>query len=112
MDNRLNEIRRKIRAFRTEMRVVEIEMRGHIAHDRDCGEAGTRLLEMRKDLALMIQEFTTLGGAVPLPTVDERLKENLRPVARTRIAKIPPPKLKAPKRRPAGLSDGRKMARR
>ena len=91
MDNRLNEIRKKISAFRAEMRVVEIEMRNDINHDRDCAAAGTRLLTMRKDLAVMIEEFTALGGAVPLPTVDERLKENYRPVSRGRIGKLPPP---------------------
>jgi hypothetical protein len=91
MDNRLNEIRKKIRAFRAQMRVVETEMRKHIAHDQDCTLAGTRLLAMRKGLAVMIEEFTALGGAVPLPTVDERLKENYRPVSRGRIGKLPPP---------------------
>ena len=90
MDNRLNEIRKKISAFRAEMRVAETEMRKQIAHDRDCTATGTRLLAMRKDLALMIEEFTALGGAVPLPTVDERLKENYRPVLRSRIVKLPP----------------------
>jgi hypothetical protein len=91
MDNRLNEIRKKIRAFRAQMRVVETEMRKHIAHDQDCTLAGTRLLAMRKGLAVMIEELTALGGAVPLPTVDERLKENYRPVSRGRIGKLPPP---------------------
>ena len=46
MDNRLNEIRKKISAFRGEMRAVETEMRKQIAHDRDCTAAGTRLLEV------------------------------------------------------------------
>jgi hypothetical protein len=91
MDNRLNQIRRKISAFRAQMTDVETEMRDDIAHDRDC-TAGTRLLAMRKDLVLMIEMFTQLGGAVRLPTVDERLKESFRPVARARIKKIPPPR--------------------
>jgi hypothetical protein len=97
MDNRLNEIRKKIRASRARMRAVEAEMRNDIAHDRDCTAAGTRLLAMRKGLALMIAEFTTMGGAVPLPTVDERLKKNYRPVSRARIVKLPPPKTRAQK---------------
>jgi hypothetical protein len=91
MDNRLNEIRKKIRAFRAEMRMVENEMRRQIAHDRDCTAAGTRLLAMRRGLAVMIEEFTALGGAVPLPTVDERLKENYRPVSQSPVVKPPPP---------------------
>jgi hypothetical protein len=91
MDNRLNEIRKKIKIFRTEMRVVETDMRKQITRDQDCTAAGTRLLAMRKDLVVMIDEFTALGGAVRLPTVDERLKESYRPVSRSRIAKLPPP---------------------
>src|SRR5882724_3804523 len=91
MDNRLNEIRKKIRAFRAEMLMVETEMRKQIAHDQDCTIAGTRLLAMRRGLAVMIEEFTALGGAVPLPTVDERLKENYRPVSRSRIVKLAAP---------------------
>jgi hypothetical protein len=91
MDNRLNEIRRKIKAFRAEMRVVETEMRGHITHDRDCSGASAHLLAMRKNLALMIEEFTALGGAVPLPTVDERLKGNCGHVTKAKALKLPPP---------------------
>jgi hypothetical protein len=47
---------------------------------------------MRKNLAVTIEEFTALGGAVPLPTVDERLDENYRPVSRSRIARLPRPR--------------------
>jgi hypothetical protein len=90
MDNRLNEIRKKIRTFRAAMRVVETEMRKQIAHDQDCTAAGTRLLAMRKGLAVMIEEFTALGGVVLLPTVHERLKENYRPVSKSGIMKRPP----------------------
>jgi hypothetical protein len=89
VDNRLNEIRKKIRAFRAEMSVVETEMRKQITHDQDCAAAGKRLLAMRKDLAVMIQELTALGGAVPLPKVDERLKENYRPVSKSRMVRLP-----------------------
>jgi hypothetical protein len=91
MDNRLNEIRKKISVLRAEMRMVETEMRKQITHDQDCTAAGTRLLAMRKDLAVMIEKFTALGGAVPLPTVDERLKETYRPISKSRIVKLPPP---------------------
>ena len=91
MDNRLNEIRKKISAFRAELRAVESEMRKQIAHEQDCTAAGTRLLAMRQELAVMIEEFTALGGAVPLPTVDQRLKQNHRPVSRSRIVKLPAP---------------------
>jgi hypothetical protein len=99
MDNRLNEIRRKISAFRAEMRSVEAEMRGHILHDRDCTGAATQLMGMRKGLALMIDEFTALGGAVPLPTVDERLKGNGRHLAKAKALKPPPaPRAKLRKR--------------
>jgi S-adenosylhomocysteine hydrolase len=78
MDNRLNQIRKKINVFRAEMSIVETAMRKQIAHDQECVAAAT-LLEMRKQLAVMIEEFTALGGPVQLPTIDERLKQSHRP---------------------------------
>ena len=72
-------------------------MRDDIAYDRDCA-AGTRLLAMRRELTVMIEEFRTLGGVESLPTVDERLKQSYRPVSRRQAAKLPA-KPKAPKRR-------------
>jgi hypothetical protein len=78
MDNRLNKIRSRIKIFRAEMSMVEGAMRKQIAQDQDCTTVAKQLLTMRKDLAVMIEEFTALGGPAPLPTLDERLKRNDR----------------------------------
>jgi hypothetical protein len=67
------------------MDAVETEMRKQIAQDGDCIAAGTRLLAMRKELAVMIEEFTALGGPVRLPSVDERLKQSYRPLPKGRV---------------------------
>ena len=96
MDNRLNEIRKKIRTFRGQMQVVEAEMRNDIAHDRDCTAAGARLLAMRRELKVMVEEFKTLGGVESSPTVDMRQSD--RPVPRRRATRLPT-KTKAQKRR-------------
>jgi hypothetical protein len=62
-------------------------------------------MAMRKDLALMIEELTALGGAVPLPTIDERLKGSRRRVVKAKAPKLPqPPRATLRKRRIAGLS--------
>jgi hypothetical protein len=39
MDNRINEIRRRISALRSQMARVEVIMRNQINHDLDCTEA-------------------------------------------------------------------------
>ena len=98
MDNRLNEIRKKIRTFRGQMQVVEAEMRNDIAHDRDCTAAGARLLAMRRELKVMVEEFKAFGGVESLQTVDERRRQSDRPVPRRRATRLPT-KPKAQKRR-------------
>lgn len=89
MDNRINEFRRKIRLLRADMLEVEDTIRDQITHDQDCTEASYRLLAMRREMAALVRELTLLGGVERLPTVDERLKENLRLVHRPRPAKLP-----------------------
>jgi chorismate mutase len=85
MDNRINEIRRRISTLRSGMARVEAVMRDRINHDRDCTEAGTRLMAMRMELASLIAELKTAGGVDPLPTVEERLKENYRPPQKPKV---------------------------
>ena len=86
MDNRINEIRRRISTLRSEMARVEVIMRNQIKHDLDCTEAGTRLMAMRSELALLIADLKAAGGVGPLPTVEERLRANYRPPQKPRIA--------------------------
>ena len=79
MDNRINEIRRKMGVLRAEMVRVEDAMREQIKHDVDCTESALRLMAMRTDLAVLVAEWKAAGGSEPLPTMQERLKANNRP---------------------------------
>jgi hypothetical protein len=78
MDNRLNEIRRKISALRAEMLDAEDSIRDQINHDLDCTEASLRLMALRREMV----ELKIAGGDDRCPTVEERLKENHRPPAK------------------------------
>jgi hypothetical protein len=82
MDNRINDIRRKISLLRAEMVRVEEAMRDQIRHDLDSTESALRLLEMRKELAALVAEWRAAGGSEPLPTIQERLKANNRPASK------------------------------
>ena len=83
MDNRINEIRRKISALRAEMVRVEEEMRDRIRHDPDSTESALRLMAMRSQLAVLVAEWRAAGGSVALPTIEERLKASRRPTTLT-----------------------------
>ena len=74
MDNRINEIRRKISLLRAEMTRVEATMHDQIKHDLDSTEAALRLMAMRAKLATLVAEWKAAGGNEPLPTIQERLK--------------------------------------
>jgi hypothetical protein len=79
MDNRINEIRRKMGVLRAEMVRVEDAMHEQVKHDVDCTESALRLMAMRTDLAVPVAEWKAAGGSEPLPTMRERLKANNRP---------------------------------
>ena len=79
MDNRINEISRKISSLRAEMMHVEDTMRDQIRHDLDSTEAALRLMAMRRELAALVAEWKATGGSEPLPTIEQRLKANHRP---------------------------------
>ncbi len=78
MDNRINEIRRKISVLRADMMEMEAAIRGQIKHDLDCTESATRLLAIRQEVVALIGDWKAAGGGERLPTVQERLKENHR----------------------------------
>ena len=77
MDNRINEIRRKMSVLR--MVCVEDAMRDQIRHDLDSTDSALRLMDMRKELAALVADWRAAGGSEPLPTIQERLKANNRP---------------------------------
>ena len=82
MDNRLSEIRRKIRFLRAEMLDVEDTIRKQINHDEDCAEASMQLMAMRVVMLGLIGERNRLGGEERLLDVDERLKLDCRVAGR------------------------------
>ena len=82
MDNKLNEIRRKISFLRSEMLSVEAAIRKQVNRDEDCSEASTGLMAMRVVMLGLIAERNRLGGEERLLNVDERLKTDYRTVSR------------------------------
>ena len=86
MDNRINEIRRKMSVLRAEMVRVEDTMCDQIRHDLDSTDSALRLMDMRKELAALVTAWRAAGGSDPLPTIEERLKASHRPTARPKTA--------------------------
>ena len=82
MDNRLNEIRRKIRFLRSQMLDAESTIRQHINRDEDCAEASMQVMAMRVVMLGLISERNRLGGEERLLNVDERLKADCRAAGR------------------------------
>jgi hypothetical protein len=72
MDNRINEIRRKISALRAQMANGEAVVRDLVNNDRDCTEAARRLMAMRAELRVLIARWKAAGGGEALPSVRER----------------------------------------
>jgi hypothetical protein len=99
MDNKLNEIRRKIRFLRTEMLSAEDNIRKKVNRDEDCSEAAVHLMSMRVVMLGLIGERNRLGGEERLLNVDERLKLDVRAASRK-------PSNGAPARFPAKAGPG------
>jgi hypothetical protein len=89
MDNKLSEIRRKIRMLRAEMLGAEDNIRKQVSRDEDCSVGATRLLAMRAAMVGLVRERNRLGGEERLLNVDERLKMELRPASRKTSAGTP-----------------------
>jgi hypothetical protein len=86
MDNRINEIRRRISVLRADLMRVEEAMHEQIRHDLDCTEAALRLMDMRKELAALVTVWRAAGGSASLPTIEERLKASHRPAQKPKTA--------------------------
>jgi hypothetical protein len=82
MNNKLNEIRRKIRFLRSEMLSAEATIRKQVNQDEDCSEASMQLMAMRVVMLGLIAERNRLGGEERLLDVDERLKLDCRAAGR------------------------------
>ena len=66
MDNRINEIRKTIRALRVSMLEAEAIMREQINRDEDCSFVAQEILKMRSVMSLLAKERTTLGDDEPI----------------------------------------------
>jgi hypothetical protein len=78
VDNKLNEIRRKIRFLRSEMLGAGDRIRQQVNRDEDCSAAALHLISMRGAMLDLIRERNRLGGEERLLNVDERLKLDVR----------------------------------
>ncbi|MES5488963.1 hypothetical protein QMZ05_40000 [Bradyrhizobium sp. INPA03-11B] len=83
MDNKINEIRRRISTLRAEMTLIEASIRDQVNRDLDCSEASYRLMAMRAEVTELIGRWKAAGGGERLPTVRERLSRSYadRPIA-------------------------------
>ena len=79
MDNRLNELRRKISTLRIDMLEMGASIREQVNDDRDCTESALRLMAMRRQLTDMVGEWRRLGGGEGLPSLHDRLRQTYRP---------------------------------
>ncbi|WGR91591.1 hypothetical protein MTX26_14220 [Bradyrhizobium sp. ISRA443] len=66
MDNRINEIRRQIRALRISMLEAEEIMREQIKRDEDCAFVAGDILRMRVVMSRLVEERTVLGDHEPI----------------------------------------------
>jgi len=82
MDNRLNEIRRKISFLCSEMLRFEETIRKQVDRGKDCSDESMQLMAMRVVMLGLISERNRLGGEERLLNVDERLKVDYRAVSR------------------------------
>ena len=96
MDNKINEIRRRISTLRAEMTLIEASIRDQVNRDLDCSEASYRLMAMRAEVAELIGRWKAAGRGERLPTVRERLSRSYadRPIASVKADKARPDKPK------------------
>ena len=94
MDNRINEIRRLIRALRVSMLEAEAIMRDRINRDESCAFVAQEIMKMRSVMSLLVEERTTLGDTDPilvnsfvLPRRPPTEKSVARPVKRVLVTK-------------------------
>lgn len=73
MDNRINEIRRKINLLRSEMPDLERAIRDQVNRDLDCTDTSLRLIGLRRELARLIGEWQAAGGRELTLPVQQRI---------------------------------------
>ena len=66
MDNRINEIRKQIKALRVSMLEAEAIMRDQINRDEECSFVAGEILKMRAVMKLLVREREILGDREPI----------------------------------------------
>ena len=66
MDNRINEIRKQIRALRLSMLEAEAIMRDQVNRDQDCSFVAGEILKMRMVMSVLVRERSMLGDREPI----------------------------------------------
>jgi hypothetical protein len=66
MDNRINEIRRQIRALRVSMMEAEAIMREQVNRGEDCSFVAGDMIKMRSVMSHLVEERATLGDREPI----------------------------------------------
>jgi hypothetical protein len=66
MDNRINQIRKQIRALRVSMLEAEAVMREQINRDEPCSFVAEEILKMRVVMSLLVEERSLLGDREPI----------------------------------------------
>lgn len=95
MDNRISEIRRRIRSLRVSMIEAEAIMREQINREEDCAFVAGELLKMRLVMARLVEERATLGDREPIlvsADLSPRRPPPSRPVAVRAVKRVLFPK--------------------
>jgi hypothetical protein len=66
MDNRINQIRRQIKALRVSMLEAETIMREQVNRDEQCSFVAEEILKMRAVMSLLVEERSLLGDREPI----------------------------------------------
>jgi hypothetical protein len=81
MDNRINQIRKQIRALRVSMLEAEAVMREQINRDEECSFVAEEILRMRVVMSLLVEERLLLGDREPI-LVNSFVIPHRRPVVK------------------------------
>jgi hypothetical protein len=66
MDNRINQIRKQIRALRVSMLEAEAVMREQVNRGEECSFVAEEILKMRVVMSLLVEERSLLGDREPI----------------------------------------------
>jgi hypothetical protein len=66
MDNKISEMRKKIRALRVSMLEAEDVMHDQIRRDEECSEVARQILTLRAEMTALIRERAILGDREPI----------------------------------------------